>query len=275
MQLIFRILNFYIFSNIHVAVGAFCFVKLTLLSVGVHENKTGLFVFFSTIVSYNFIRFVNIPANKNHVTNWFLKHKYLLIILSFFSGFCCLYFLSVFSWSALLVLGPFALLTILYGLPLRNKMKRLRMVPGLKIFVIAFCFAGVTVIFPLIQNEITMSQNVWLLFLQRFIFVILITIPFDIRDVKSDNKGLKTIPQFFGLKVAKIIGVFFGIIVVLLEYFYFFKTTSEFIIMLSVSVLSVILLLFSKKEQSRYYSAFWVESIPIVWYALLLISLNM
>ena len=48
------------------------------------------------------------------------------------------------------------------------------------LFLIAFCFAGITVLFPLVQNGVGITLVVWLLFLQRIFFVLLITIPFDI-----------------------------------------------------------------------------------------------
>jgi len=274
MHLIRRIFNFYIFSNIHVAIGTFCFVKLTLLSAHVSENKTGLFVFFSTIVSYNFIRFVNLSKRNNWLAYWFLKQKSSLIILSVISSSCCLYLFFGLKWNAVVILMPFVLLTFFYSMPLPKKMISLRRIPGLKIFLIAFCFAGITVIFPLVQNEILISSTVWILFLQRFLFVILITIPFDIRDVEFDSLRLKTIPQYFGVTIAKIIGVFFGMLVVFLEYIFLFEFFFKSVILLFICILSIFLLIFSKKNQSNYYSAFWVESLPIFWFILLVLVIN-
>jgi 4-hydroxybenzoate polyprenyltransferase len=41
--------------------------------------------------------------------------------------------------------------------------------------------------------------DVWLLFLERFCFVVAITIPFDIRDIERDkDRGLKTLPISLG-----------------------------------------------------------------------------
>lgn len=41
-----KIIDFYVFSNIHVAFATFCLVKITLLNIGVSENMTAWFVFF-------------------------------------------------------------------------------------------------------------------------------------------------------------------------------------------------------------------------------------
>lgn len=275
MQILKQLFNFYIFSNIHVAVGTFCFVKITLLSFDIDENETALFVFFSTVLSYNFIRFMDLPKRDSDFGNWFYKNKMQLVLISFLSAIGCLYFLVNIKMIALIVLTPFVILTLFYGMKLPKKAISLRRIPGLKIFVIAFCFAGITVLFPLVQNGIEISLQVISLFLQRLFFVILITLPFDIRDINYDSKILKTIPQLFGVKTAKYIGVFLLITILILAYFYEQKMTVEFYITGLMSLLAVVLLLFSKTNQSKYYTPFWVEALPILWYVIFVFSLKM
>lgn len=275
MQIIKRLFNFYIFSNIHVAIGTFCFVKITLLSFGIDENETALFVFFSTIVSYNFIRFMDAPVRNTFFGQWFYNNKSLLIFLSVISGVACLYFLKDFHFDALLVLSPFVFLTLFYGMKLPKKAISLRRIPGLKIFVIAFCFAGITVLFPLVQNKLNFSNITFAFFLERLLFVILITLPFDIRDIDYDSKSLKTIPQLFGVQTAKFIGIFLAISIFGLLVIYHHKTNNELLVTLFMNVVAIVLLLFSKRNQATYYSSFWVEGLPILWYAILIFSLKM
>ncbi|MCK5815458.1 MAG: hypothetical protein KAH07_05895 [Flavobacteriaceae bacterium] len=270
MQFLKRFLDFYIFSNIHVALGAFCFVKVSLLTQGVYSSDTAYFVFFSTIISYNFIRFTNISTTKNWVTNWYFQYKTLLILVLVLSGIGSLFFFLKLNWNAIFVLIPFVLLTFFYGVKLPGFSKSFRKIAGLKIFLIALCYAGITVLVPLIQNEIEISLFGWMLFLQRFIFVLLITLPFDIRDVGFDSVSLMTIPQYFGIRNTKIIGVVMGVLVLLLEQLFHFQ---NFVIVLFVTGLSVVLLLRSSKKQSNYYSSFWVEAIPILWMLLLKVDL--
>ncbi len=269
MQIMKRLFDFYIFSNIHVAVGAFCFVKITLLSFGISENETALFVFFSTILSYNFIRFMDLPLKETVFGIWFYKNKKHLLLISFISGIFCLFYLIGFEKLALFVLAPFVVMTVFYGMKLPKKAFSLRRIPGLKIFVIAFCFAGITVLFPLAQNKIEFSLQVVSLFLQRLFFVILITLPFDIRDINYDSKILKTIPQIFGVRIAKIIGVSLLFAVLILTYYYHLEKNMEFYIVVLINLFAVVLLLFSKSNQPKYYSSFLVEALPIIWYVLL------
>ena len=270
-----KIVNFYIFSNLHIAVSAFCLVKITLLTNGVEESKTALFVFLSTIVAYNFIRFYRMSGIVNWFSEWMDEYKNVLYIISalslVFAGFLAIQFqLKVF-----LYLLPFALLTFFYGFPLPFKKIPLRNVPRIKLFVIGLSFAGVTVIFPLVQNDISLSMNHLLTFIQRFLFIVLITIPFDIRDLHCDIESLNTLPQKFGVKKAKIIGVLCAILFVLLEFFRQPIDDVQLIVGLIVIVISTVFLIFSKEKQSKYFSAFWVESLPIFWFLLIFLGLNL
>ena len=88
--------------------------------------------------------------------------------------------------------------------------------------------------------------------------------------MQLDFKNLKTLPQKIGIKKTKKVGF-----VLLL-----FSLTMEFLITTSLSnkniylLISFILLFFlmrSSQNQSKFYSSFWVESLPILWWILILI----
>lgn len=268
MQFFNRFFQFYIFSNIHVALGAFCLVKITLLPYDIVENNTALFVFFSTIIAYNFIRFFRILEVVKWFSDWLNNNKKTLYILTFLSILAVVFLIFKMQLKALLWLLPFSLFTLFYVVPLPFKNKSLRKISGIKLFLIAFSYAGITVLFPLVQNDILITTNVWITFVQRFIFIVLIAIPFDIRDLHCDNESLKTLPQMIGVKNAKRIGIIFGLLFVLAEFLKFPIVVRGIIIVLIVSVLSSLFLINSKEIQSKYYSSFWVEAIPIFWFLL-------
>ena len=93
-------------------------------------------------------------------------------------------------------------------------------------------------------------------------------LPFEIRDLNYDEVRLATIPQKIGLKYTKMVGVFLLGLIFLLE---FFKDECASILILSVVlILTLLFLVLSNKNQSKYYSAFWVESLPILWLVILL-----
>lgn len=266
MLLLKKIFNFYIFSNIHVALACFSLTKLSLLYWQNNSNTVPIFVFFATVTSYNYIRLTRQKNIKSWFSNWLIDHNIFLILLTIMSLLIMTFYTFRLNLKALFILIPFASLTFLYVLPSGfSKKLNLRNLPALKIFVIALSWAGITVLFPLLQFEIFNEKVLWL-FLQRFFFVVALTIPFDIRDLPYDSKNLLTLPHLLGVKNVKILGLLFLGISILIEIFVF-GTNNIWIITLTAICLSF-LLLKATNSQNKYYSAFWVEGIPILWLAL-------
>ena len=265
MFLLKKYFNFYIYSNIHVAIAAMCLTKITLLEFGIEENLSPLFVFFSTIISYNAIRFINIDKIRDESAAWIKSNKMELSLLNLISLFGLAITAYYLNFKALLVLLPFVLATTLYISPFRIWKLNLRDVPGLKLFLIAFSWAGVTVLFPIVQNELAITNNIILLFFERFLFVIAITIPFDIRDIDYDNPKLFTLPQVIGIRKSKIVGLI-SIVLFLLIGYYRFKAFNSILIIFLITIISSLLIGFSSKNQSNYYSSFWLEGIPVIWF---------
>jgi hypothetical protein len=93
---------------------------------------------------------------------------------------------------------------------------------------------------------------------------------FEIIDLKKDAPDLLTVPQKIGLQKTKGLGL------LLLFPFYFlefFKSNVEHVQLLVNVILVVITTLFlhfANENRSRYYTAFWVESIPVLWLALII-----
>lgn len=265
------ILDFYIFSNLHVALATFFLVKLTLMQVGISENRTALFVFVSTLVSYNLIRVLRINNVQNWYSTWIIQNRKVLYLLNGIGVFYILYLSLFLRLKSLLVLTPFLLATSFYVFPLKKY--ALRNIPYLKLFLIAISWAGITVLFPLIQNLLIPRNIDYIVFMQRFVFVVFITIPFDIRDVNYDKKELKTLPQQLGIRKSKKLAVLLTLLFILLE-FTKPKNEQSIIITVIVAVLSAILILRATKKQSKYYSALFIESIPIIWYVLFVYHSN-
>ena len=170
MQRIKKLFDFYIFSNIHVAIGVYCFSCITLNSFELHDKLPAVFSFFATILSYNFIRLLLVPKERNWMAVWFVNHKKSLTILSIFCAVFCAVYSFKLRFESVLILIPFTLVTFFYGMSLPLKSISLRRIPGIKILLIAFCFSGVTVLFPLVENYVEVSSGTWWYFLQRFFF---------------------------------------------------------------------------------------------------------
>ena len=202
--------------------------------------------------------------------HWVTRHRKLLWALTV-AGLLMLVYLGTKSKNeVLLLLFPLAALTFFYSVPLLGR-TNLRSVPGLKLILIATVWAVVTVFLPVIQYEIQFSKDLVIIFIQRVLFIAAITLPFDIRDLTFDTASLKTIPQVYGIQKTKKIGL------VLLMFFVglnFLKEASQPYIRIEfiITLVSLGLLLRATSDQNRYYSAFVVEALPIIWWLGILLS---
>lgn len=266
--------SFYVHGNIHVGLAAYCLTKITLTEFGADNDAVAYFVFFSTILAYNFIRVVQLDSISGMMAIWMPSNKRALILLNTVCLIFIFYYSFSFSLSSLLILLPFLLASIFYVVPISSKIKGLRRIPGLKLFLISFTWAGVTLYFPLYAANLQGMDGIWISFVQRFLFVMAITIPFDIRDAQFDFPDLRTLPQVIGVGTSKAVAVAAIVLFELLEVYRSAVYDATFMASLMISVVSILLILLASVRQKRFYSSFWVESIPIIWYLLLLIFYN-
>ncbi|MDO9037965.1 MAG: hypothetical protein Q7U59_06425 [Lutibacter sp.] len=276
MRLFKKIVDFYVYSNIHVALAGFSLTKITLINFGIDDNLTPFFVAFSILISYNFIRFYEIKNNRlNWFKDWFfinIKEILALMILSIL-GLATILFFTEFNLKSVLILFPFAFMTFFYAIPLFKIGKlevSFRNFPMIKIFSIGIAWAGISVFFPLYEANYHFTSAVYLEFFQRILILLAITIPFDIRDINADSKSLKTLPQTLGITNSKVLGTLLLFGFLLMEIFKENFSYFGFLIVMIVSIISGFFLWFSSPNRTRYYTSFWVESIPIIWLGLLI-----
>ncbi len=275
MSVLKKLFDFYLNSSIHVALAVYALSWITLIEFDLKYDEVVLyFIFYATITGYNFVKYFGLAKFHHRSLATWLK------IIQVFSLLCFLllcYYAIRLETITLAYLACFGLVTFFYAIPFlpRNLLidsnQNLRSISGLKIYVIALVWSGVTVCIPLINNQYTIDFDVLLSAIQRFILVIVLMFPFEIRDMRYDSIKLSTIPQRIGVKQTKIMGVLLLLVFFFLEYFKNVINAERLICLLIVTVTTVILLLFSEENQNKYYSAFWVESIPIWWLVLLLL----
>ncbi len=263
-----KIFEFYILSNIHVSFAAFCLVKITLFEYGINDDVTPLFVFFATIISYNFIRVYKIDEINFIAATWIRSNKKVLLVLNVISLLLLGALLFKLDVKEFILLTPLFFATVFYVIPFSSK-KNLRKIAGFKLFLITFTWACVTVLFPLFHSEVQFSNSVWILFLQRFLFFIAVIIPFDIRDMNLDSPEIKTLPHTIGIKGSKLVGSIALLLFLVLEFFRVSNIENSMIITFIIAIISFSFLINSGKNQNRFYSSFWVEALPILWFLLI------
>ncbi len=255
------LIRLYIKGSIHVALAVTSMVYVTeILTHNKFPYHFYLAVFFGSIVGYNFIKY------GLEVKRYIIANKQLvlpLLVLSVVSGILAIYFGLGFSYQQYKIIGILLALLILYTIPLVPNLSNLRNYSGLKIYIVAAVWAGVTVVLPLSSSTL----DNWLAFtLSRFIFTLVLMLPFEIRDLKYDAPNLKTLPQQLGVRNTKILGVVLLIAWLIFEVVLLVHPL--FISLLMALTLGIALLL-SKVENKRIFTVFWVEAIPIFYAALL------
>lgn len=265
MKTLKSLFAFYIQSSIHVALAATALVYVTRFEFDISIPAAYYWVvFFGTITGYNFIKYAGIGGlhYKNLIASLGRLQVFSLLV------FCLLIcFLFQLNKETLLFIGLFGLFTVLYVIPFMNR-KNFRSFQGLKVFIVALVWVGVTVLVPVYQN-IGLESLFWLSFAQRFCIVLALMVPFEIRDLKEDGFHLRTFPQLFGVKKTKIIGFFLLVFVMLLEGFKDQITACGVGVLFVICCLIGVSILRAKTKQPEYFASFWVESLPIVWGLLL------
>ncbi len=267
MNLSKRILNFYLDASVHIALSVVCLVKITEFFFNIPVNNHVMyFSFFGTISCYNFVKY-GVEAKKYFIVSSAYQKR-----IQFFSilALCgSLYHIFFFTKSTLLVLILCAFLTGLYALPILPKATNFRSLSGFKIFMVALVWTGVTVILPVVEAGYDINVNVLVESFQRILLVIILLIPFEIRDLKFDSPELGTMPQRYGVTNSKLIGAFAAVLFFFITYV---KENIWFVDVISKGVLFLLLwivLFITKRNQKKYFASFWVEAIPIFWYILI------
>jgi hypothetical protein len=82
---------------------------------------------------------------------------------------------------------------------------------------------------------------------------------------------LQTVPQQIGVKRTKISGVLLLVLFYSLEFLKHDFIQKQLLVNLVLVATISLFLIFANEKRSKYYSSFWVESIPIFWWVLLLV----
>ena len=268
MILLKKIFSFYINSSIHVALAVCAFAMITAIEFDFNNSISLMcFIFFGTITGYSFIKYIPLFTFPHRLAK--SSHRLFQIVITFVCivALICLFQLA---FRVQIVALFLSLLTLLYAIPfLKNK--SLRHLNGIKIFIVAFVWAGATVFIPFLNEFNEITNDFIVTFIQRFFMVLVLILPFEIRDLSVDATYLRTLPQRVGVLPTKLLGILLIVICFLLE---FIKDDINIHVMFSFGIILIfllVLLLFSNKKQSKYYASFWVESIPIVWWGMILV----
>ncbi|MBK86084.1 MAG: hypothetical protein CMC86_02630 [Flavobacteriaceae bacterium] len=268
MNFINRLFKFYLNSSLHIAFSVLSLSFITAQSFAIKCDKNlFLFLFCSSVLAYNFIKYFGISKFYYRSLTTRLKEIQLLSLFCFFGLIITFFELNNTTKLLVLCLGA---VTFFYEIPF-ERVASLRRIKGLKIYIIALVWAMTTVLLPLLEAGVEFQVSIFLTFIQRFIFIVVLMLPFEIRDLNNDDLWLSTIPQKIGITTSKRLG-FLGLFLIFLVSFLLHKNSIDILTSIIVMVVTGLFLLFSHPKKPFYFTAFWVESIPVFWALLVWIS---
>jgi|SRR6218665_1231694 len=269
MDFLKRFFDFYLQSSIHVALSVFSLIMVTdiLLHLETNYYMAG-FGFFGTIVGYNFVKYDAIARSGTPELSVKLKWFIALSGLAFLGTVFCFFHLNTITQ---VVSGIFLLITALYTLPFFPNRKNARSWAGLKIYIVALCWVGVTFVLPVLNAGIPMENDFYIICVKRFILIVVLLFVFEIIDLAWDDPHLKTVPQQIGIGRTKQLGIFLLSLFLILELFQIAESGPRFLINSAIIAITGLFLVFANVKRSKYYTVFWTESIPVLWWILLLV----
>ena len=268
-----KLRNYLAFSNLFVSL---CVTSITAQSMAV--CKTGfnipllLIVFCSTVFIYNYYHYKLTLPDITHDAKryeWHLKHKKLSIFMMSFCVIAILILLWFISFNTIFMFAVLFGVVLSYSLPVfpGRHYRKLRDLPYIKVFLISVVVSTITVSVPILEfsgwHALIEIKHLMLL-PERFLFIVAITLPFDIRDMQDDSKfHLRTIPVQFGISVTKWISticlmIFTGLCIK--HYISYEGLTLQLLVSLTISaIISLIIVWNTNKNKETFYYTYFVE----------------
>lgn len=257
--LIKNILKFIVDSNIWIALATALFYALSFiqLNLSVPLNATIVFLFSSALFTYTLFQILD----KNVTASLFSK---LIVLLSFLVQLACIPFLS---FTTLIILILSGLLTFFYATPLISFGKNsfnLRKIWFLKSIIVALVWMLSCAVIPLLEMNAS-THDLYLFSLEKFLFILGITIPYDIKDIKSDTaeKGMTSFVMKFGIQKT----IWLSNLILLFAMLFAIYLYPTYIIAVLVSYGFAIALNFSLKENTKiYWFTFLIDASIIIYF---------
>jgi len=264
------IFRFLVFSNFWISIAAAGYSMLTVYQLDL-EVPSGFYWFVGccTLCSYCLQRYLQFSYRKKKQSirqNWLVGNRLYVggtILAAGIAG--AILGLTILTPVQILCFIPISLISMFYSIRVlgrskkskRSKSQGLRGLPGVKIFMVAISWSFLCGLMPIWISGFSGMDllQIILVCLEKLFFIIAITIPFDIRDLKYDQVSNNTIPQVFGatrsiyianglLLVAALCAVFSGV--------YSAEVLTG--LMLSYATTMIVLLYVDEEKPELYYS---------------------
>lgn len=273
-RLVRDIVNLLIYGGTFIGLCAACITALTFeLTGSVEENfRYILLVGAATAALYCGHRVIGLHKtaflNTSERFAIIRRYQFHIRVYAVLWGLLALWlFIPMASTTFMLWLLPGGLVAFLYVLPVLPGGRRLRDLGWGKILLIGWSWAWLTAFIPLWLFAEASIQMAVIHGLERMMFIMLVAIPFEIRDLATDRSaGLITLPERMGKKRTSRMAVVLCTITIFLAFissFHFFNPA--YVIAISISgVLLLPLILYSYNTTDDYYFAGVADGMMII-----------
>jgi 4-hydroxybenzoate polyprenyltransferase len=290
MKAIAAALRFLIFTNLYIATCVFCFTSKTawVLNGNAGNFHVNALAFFSTLFLYGFHRIyrrfrLSQDEHREERHQWVDERKnlyYVIIGLAFLAMISQLCYMPIRVWIMLLPVGVIA---AGYSIPVIKTAQgwiRIRDISWLKVLWISISYAWLTTFLPVVyHNPISYlwQPKVLFIFIENLIFIFVLAIPFDIRDISYDKRNsVNTLPILLGVNGAislclKLLCAFIAIVFLHMSYGGLNKYMAT-ALCLSALEIGVILPL-TKPERPNLFFPLAIESSMILQWTLILVAM--
>ncbi len=272
-----------------ISLAAVCFLLANYILLGGECGNywIPIHVFTSTLFVYQLSRWTyhrksfNPKINRDAIYRWLDNNESFTRWSIIFSGLVAgisFLFLSRYIQAVVVVLG---VVSVLYPLPILpfEKIKRLRDIPLVKVLLIAFVWSGQAVLLPAIDMYGAphwFTNQVAFLWMSQFVFILFITIPFDIKDMHVDSvTGVTTLPSMLGEQFSKHVIALLGIAYVFMLNNSSLHLEKLYIAALSVLIFSLVVRTYFLKREMSKWRVMLIYDGSMIWYYVFLILIGL
>lgn len=268
------IVNLLLYGGAFIGLCAACITALTFELVGRVEDNLPyiLLIGAATASLYSAHRVIGLQKvshvlshERYAVIRQYKQHIWVYFFL--WLGLTIWFLIPLFNFRFILWLIPGGVIALTYVVPFLSGGRRLRDLGWIKIILIGWSWAWLTAFLPAYYfSDIPLHLSV-IIGVERLLFIIAITIPFEIRDIKIDQSvGLITMPARFGLKRSIWWGRMMCVMIIILSMmlsFHFFDPDYG-ISMLMICLMTVWVLQKSKAVSDDYFFSGLTDGLMIL-----------
>ncbi|MGL4584454.1 MAG: hypothetical protein ACRCVU_15920 [Flavobacterium sp.] len=267
-----RIVALYLNGSIHVSLAVFTLVQMTFYFCQLpFDAVVSVLAFSGTLFSYNFIKYAEVVYRHKNPFTLRLKVIIALSVIALLIGTVAFFMLN---YKAQLVTLSLLVLSVLYAIPISSNRSNLRNLAGLKVYIVCLCWATVTLIVPVVNADVPISWDIVIKFTQRFILVFILIGIFEVVDLQYDDKYLNTLPQMLGITRTKWLLAFLLLPFYIIEFFKVGYHPIQAWNNLLIVLLTLFFIIYASPKRTKFFTLFWVESVPIIWWLIVVIQGN-